>query len=134
MNWGVDEGTQPDLIVKNTYQAIRNMGAAVPSPHALVAFMTAPILEINASEFGCNGADKSSVNRCVPIRHGKHFPQDSSAKNSIALCATSSISRVSSNTMMPAAPSIAPTAWKLGSSIVLSRSLRAINPPDILLL
>ena len=64
------------------------------------------------------------------MRQGKHLPQDSSAKNSIATRVSSTMSRVSSYTMMPAAPSIELRLRSEGSSNVTSKSFADRKPPD----
>ena len=63
-------------------------GAAIPRPQALVAFITREISSTSSRHDGRSCGPACPFNRsfslCVPMRQGKHLPQDSSAKNAIA--------------------------------------------------
>ena len=76
----------PNAVGKYRIRLSVNRGAAWPSPHALVFFMTS-FRSITSSTHASTVAgplpSNRSTSRWVPIRQGKHFPHDSSAKNSI---------------------------------------------------
>src|SRR5690606_27406453 len=57
-----------------------------------------------------SGRRDRTAPRVEPIRHGVHFPQLSTAQNSMAKRAMCAMSTVSSNTVIPAWPSSAPAA------------------------
>ena len=66
----------------------------------------------------------------VPIRHGVHFPHDSSTVNSKKNLDISTIQSVSSKTNIPPEPIIEPIDASDLKSIGVSRSFADIHPPD----
>ena len=84
-----------DLPGKRRIRLLTTRGAAMPRPQALEEAITWPRSSISCSqpEPPRPASCSRSAMRWVPIRQGKHLPQDSSAKNSIASRAASTMSR-----------------------------------------
>src|SRR4030067_1407776 len=117
------------LIMLNT-----GFGAVCPSPHRDAAFTVFPSSTRVAISFPfalpaiilCN----ISRSLFVPIRHGTHFPHDSSVVKFRKNLAISTMHDSSSITTMPPEPMIAPTAASVSYSTGVSIISEGMQPPD----
>jgi len=77
-------------------------------PSIRVSHRSSSTFRLNARSSLAMTRSITSTPRTEPMRQGVHFPQDSTAQNSIAKRACCAISTVSSKTTMPPWPSMPP--------------------------
>ena len=102
------------------------LAAVCPSPQmeaSRIAMATSPRSPDTSSPFA--SLARSSTCRCVPIRQGTHWPQDSWAKNSAPRRMTSRTSAVSSRTTIAPDPTVAPRGRRPSALSGRSRSAGA---------